>query len=230
MSVVAELLDRPVYGLAQVDRLLGLPSGTARRWIDGYARAGRTYPPVVRVEATGEEIVTWGEFVETRLLMEYREAGVSLVRMRPAIDRLREHFHRRYPLAFARPYLDVEGRELVLEVQEAVGLERQLQLVVVRNNQVVLTDPAERFSRAATFRPSDGVVEMLRPHAEIAEVVLDPLRQFGEPVVRSVRTEIISEQVRAGESIDTIAEIYELPRPSVEAALRYELIRAGVAA
>ena len=71
---------------------------------------------------------------------------------------------------------------------------------------------------------------MLHPVTEIEEVVIDPLRQFGEPVVRSVRTEIISEQVRAGESIDAIANIYELSRASVEAAVRYELIRSGVAA
>jgi uncharacterized protein (DUF433 family) len=229
-SAVANLLDRPVYGVAQVDRLLGLSPGTARRWIDGYARAGKAYPPVVRVEATGEEIVTWGEFVETRLLSEYREAGVPLVHMRPAVDRLRERFHPVYPLAHAQPYLDVAGRELVLEVQDEVQLERELRLVVVRNDQLVLAPPAEKFVRAATFRPSDGVVELLRPVAEIEEVVIDPLRQFGEPVVRSVRTEIIAEQVRAGEPIDAIAELYELPRATVEAALRYELVRSGVAA
>ena len=52
-----------------------------------------------------------------------------------------------------------------------------------------------------------------------------PLRQFGEPVVRSVRTEIIAEQIRAGESIDAIVDIYELDRKQVEAAVRHELIR-----
>ena len=39
-----------------------------RRVID----AGETYPPVVREEPTGDEAVTWGEFVETRLLSEYQ--------------------------------------------------------------------------------------------------------------------------------------------------------------
>jgi hypothetical protein len=33
---VISLLDRPTYAFAQVDRLLGLHGGTARRWIDGY--------------------------------------------------------------------------------------------------------------------------------------------------------------------------------------------------
>jgi uncharacterized protein (DUF433 family) len=223
MREPVNLLDRPVYGTAQVDRLLALAPGTARRWIDGYQRAGRRYPPVVRVEPTGDEVVTWGEFVETRLLSEYREAGVPMVKMRPAVERLRETYRTRYPLAYARPF--VHDRELVMEMQESVHLDRGLHLVVVRNDQLVLTQPAEKFFKSAEFNGAGDAVARLRPIAEISEVLLDPLRQFGEPVVRSVRTEIIAEQVRAGEPIDTIAKIYELPRQSVEAALRYELIR-----
>jgi uncharacterized protein (DUF433 family) len=229
-AAAIDLLERPVYGMRQVDFLLGLHPGTARRWIDGYDRSGKHYDPVVRFESTGDDVVTWGEFVETRLLAEFRDEGVSMIRMRPAVVRLRERFETKYPLAFARPYIDVQGRELVQRVQEQVGLERRLQLVVVRNDQTVLSEAAERFERAARFRPTDGVVERIHPVTEIDEVVIDPLRQFGEPVVRSVRTEIIGEQVRAGESIDSIAEIYELERPQVEAAIRYELVRSGVAA
>ncbi len=67
---VIHLLDRPTYGLVQIDHLLHLPVGTARRWIDGYRRAGKLYPPVIREQATGVETATWGEFVETRLLAE----------------------------------------------------------------------------------------------------------------------------------------------------------------
>jgi uncharacterized protein (DUF433 family) len=231
-ATTVDLLEHAVYGLGQVDRLLGLKGGTARRWIEGYTRGAKTYPPVVRPKATAQEIVTWGEFVETRLLAEFRDAGVPIVRLRPAVERLREKLDTRYPLATARPFLHVEGRELVWEVQEAVGLEQELQIVVVRNDQIVLTEPAQRFADSATFRPSDGIVELLRPVAQIDEIVIDPLRQFGEPVVgkSSVRTEIITEQVRAGESIDAIAELYELPRASVEAAVRYELVRSDVAA
>ena len=220
---VVDLLDRRVYGMAQVDRLLSLPGGTARRWIDGYKRGGKDYLPVVRLERTGEELVTWGEFVETRLLSEYREAGVSMLRMRPAIAQLRERFHPLYPLAYARPF--VADRELVLEVQNDVGLERELQLVVVRNGQIILTPPAALFYESAEFSNGEGLVRKLRPISEIQDVVIDPLRQFGEPVVRSVRTEIVAEQMRAGESVDGIASLFDLEPHLVEAALRYELIR-----
>jgi hypothetical protein len=58
--VTVSLLDHRVYGLSDVDRLLVLPPGTGRRWIDGYDRGGVHYPPVVRVERTRDEEVTWG--------------------------------------------------------------------------------------------------------------------------------------------------------------------------
>jgi hypothetical protein len=73
---VIHLQDRPVYGFGQVDHILGLKAGTSARWIDGYQRTGKSYPPVIRPERTGDEIVTWGEFIEARLLAQYRDEGV----------------------------------------------------------------------------------------------------------------------------------------------------------
>src|SRR5689334_19770081 len=75
MGDVVDLLARPTYGFGQIDRILGLKSGTAQRWIDGYDRGGRHYEPVIRTETTGDTSATWGEFVETRLLAEYRGLG-----------------------------------------------------------------------------------------------------------------------------------------------------------
>lgn len=230
MGKVADLLSRPTYGLAQIDSLLGLQAGTARRWIDGYRRGGRTYDPVVREHGTGEEVATWGEFIETRLLAEYRDAGVPMIRMRPAVEALRQELKVPYPLASARMWLRPEGRDLVRIVEEKVGLDAHLALVVVATGQMLAWSPqADRFRTAIewTSESDDAEPRRLRPVAGIEDVVVDPLRGFGEPVVRGVRTEIIRELVQAGESQDAIAEIYELPRESVEAAVRYELLRAA---
>ena len=225
-----DLLDHPTYAIPQVDRLLALKPGTARRWIDGYTRAGKFYKPVIRAETTGDEIVTWGEFVETRLLAEYRDKGVPLLRMRPAIEKLREVFGTQYPLAHAMPY--AEGKELVVTVQDEVHLAKALLLVVIRNGQYMLTGPANQFVGSVEFAasPTDDVVARLHPLSGDRRVVVDPLRQFGEPVVRSVPTEVIAEQVRAGDRLEMIAELYELTLGEVEAAVRYELMRVSAAA
>lgn len=229
MGNVIDLLDRPTYGLAQIDSLLGLQAGTARRWIDGYRRGGKLYEPVAREHSTGEEIATWGEFIETRLLAEYRDAGVPMIRMRPAVEALRSELKSRYPLVSARMWLRPEGRDVVRVVEEKVGLDSHLALVVVAIGQMLAWSPqADRFRSAIewTGDNNDAEPRRLRPVAGIDDVVVDPLLGFGEPVVRGVRTEIIRELVQAGESQDAIAEVYELPRESVEAAVRYELLRA----
>jgi len=231
MGDVIELLERPTYGLAQVDRILGLPGGTARRWIDGYRRGARQYPPVIRERSTGDEIATWGEFIETRLLAEYRGAGVPLIRMRPAIEVLREDLNTPYPLASARAWLDVDSRDLVLKAQDKVDLDPSLSLVIVRERQKVLwSKPADEFRRSLEWTNANGAarqIRLVRPVHDIEHVTIDPLRGFGEPVVRGVRTEVIAELVRAGDPPEMIAEMYELPRAWVDQAVRYELLRAG---
>ncbi|GAA4207417.1 DUF433 domain-containing protein [Microbispora amethystogenes] len=221
MDAVVDVLERPLYTMSQVDRLLGLPHGTARRWIDGYSRRGRDYRPIVRETPTGADVVTWGEFVETRLLSEFRDAGVPILNMRPAIEALRAQTDSRYPLAHSASLLTPMGKELVKRIQDEVHLDRELQLVVVRNGQYMLTPPAELYVNAMQFDDDGAAVRML-PDPEYPQVLIDPARAFGEPAVRSVPTEVIAEQVRAGDPEELVAELYDLPLEHVRAAVRFE--------
>lgn len=219
-ALLGSLLDRVLYRYSDVDRLLGLSAGTARRWVDGYTRAGRSYDPVLRATRTGAEVVTWGEFVECRLLAEYRDADVSLQRLRPAVQRLRDEFGP-YPLAHARPLLSVEGRELVREVQDELDISDEIHLVVVRDGQLLLSDGIERFRQRVVWQ--DDLATALVPQETAPSVRIDPEHAFGWPSIRNVRTDAIAEDYRAGLGAEEIASLYELPLASVEDAIRYEL-------
>lgn len=107
-------------------------------------------------------------------------------------------------------------------VQEQVGLEPGLQLVVVRNGQLVLGESAERFSSAVEY--VGDVAGRLRPHAQTPGVVMDPRRSFGQPTVRNVRTEALAEDFRAGTSREELADLYDLTPEQVDEAIRFELI------
>lgn len=220
-DMAESMLDRAIYSYPDVDRLIGLRSGTAKRWLEGYTRGNRFYEPVLREQPTGSDSVTWGEMVEARLLAEFRRQQVPVQRLRPAIVQLRKEFGR-YPLAHARPLLDVDGRELVRAVQERVGVERALQLVVVRSGQLVLADPAQRFHSAVEY--ADNEVARLRPDVRTPGVVMDPHKAFGQPAVRGVRTESLAEDYRAGTTRDELADLYDLTPAQVDEALRFELI------
>jgi uncharacterized protein (DUF433 family) len=225
--VSASLLDRAIYSYGDVDRVVGLHAGTARRWLEGYSRGARFYDPVLRAEPTGSDVVTWGEMVEARLLAEFRSRDVSVQRMRPAIVRLRAELGP-YPLALARPLLDVEGRELVRAVQDEVGLEGRLQIVVVRNGQYLLADSTERFRSVVDYE--DGAVSTLRPEPGIPQVRLDARRAFGQPAIRNVRTDTLVEAYRAGAGREEIADLYDVTADEVDAAIRFELISSNRAA
>jgi uncharacterized protein (DUF433 family) len=215
------VLDREVYGMTEAARLLGLRStARLRGWIDGYKK----YPPVIRLESTGSDLVTWGEFVEAGYLAEYRNRHkIPLQRLRPAILKLRKEFKVPYPLAHAAPYLRVANRELLLRLQEEAGLGPRLApLVVLRNNQLVLSGPAESFVAKVDFASDDGPVDRLYPLDKSQPVVIDPLQSFGAPSVHGIRTENLYELFQADESVDAIAAAYDLDPADVEAAIRFE--------
>lgn len=223
MGVVSFVtLERDVYGMAEAARLLGLPSVvTLRRWIDGYGR----YPPVIRVRSTGSDLVTWGEFVEAGYLSEYRRRHrVPLQRLRPAIVALRDQFRTPHPLAHAAAYLEVGNRDLLLRLQQELDLgPRVAPLVVVRNGQYVLADPAQSFVEKVDFGAA-GAVDRLYPLDKGQPVVIDPDFSFGAPSVRGIRTENLFELFAAGESLESIAHSFDLTPSDVEAAVRFESV------
>ncbi len=215
------ILERPLYGASEAARLLGLRADRARAWLDGYERQGSRYPPVIRMEPTGEDIVTWGEFVELGYLREYRRKGVPLQRLRPVIDELRRAFDTPYPLATAKPY--VFGKELVLELQEKNDIPAAIAIVIRSGQQVLLAEDAHRFFRKVEFEPpEEGDVRRVRPAGPASPVVIDPLVRFGRPNVAGVATERLWELFDAGESAEQIAVGYDLDVGLVTAAVAYE--------
>ncbi len=220
MVRVTSLLHREVYVMGQVDRLLGLGVGTARRWIDGYERRGRRYEPLVREETTGSDVVTWGEFVETRLIAEYRSRGVGIIRMRPAIMALRTEFGTDYPLATARPFLSEDGRDLVLRIQDEMVLSPSLRFVLRTNQNVLLSMEVQRFQQDAEYEETDEVRRfgLFGTH----NVVLDPEYGFGEPTIRGrrLRVSAIAEAIAAGETRDDIRATWDISESDIADVLR----------
>lgn len=216
-----QILDRPVFGVSEAASLLGLRADRARAWLDGYERQASRYSPVIRMEPTGEDIVTWGEFVELGYLREYRRKGIPLQRLRPVIVELRRVFDTPYPLATAKPY--VFGKELVLELQEKNDLPQAIAIVIRSGQQVLLADDAHRFFRKVEFEPPDeGDVRRLRPAGPASPVLIDPLVSFGRPNVAGIATERLWELFDAGESAEEIANGYDLNIELVRAAVAYE--------
>lgn len=215
------LLHREMFGLREAARLLRVPESTLRWWLEGAERPSKRYPPVIRPEPTGSTAVTWGEFVEAGLLRQYRRVlKVKLSTLRAFIDEAREGFGVLYPLAHHRPYVGA-GRQLVLKIQDEVGLDADYCLVAVANNQLVLTGPAEAFVTRVEW--DEDIPAAWRPHADPASPVrMEPLRRFGRPSVHGVSTDVIWEQLEAGADFGEVADTFALDQDDVRWAHAYE--------
>ena len=215
------ILERPVYGVAEAAGLLGLRTDRVRAWLDGYERHEVRYEPVIRAEPNGVETVTWGEFVELGYLREYRRKGVPLQRLRPVIAALRRELGTSYPLATAKPY--VYDKELVLRLQEQVDLPHAIAIVIRSGQEILLTPETQRFFNKVEFEAGgSGAALRLRPAGPASPVVIDPLVRFGRPSVEGVATDRLWELHDAGETLEQIADGYDLALDTVRAAVAYE--------
>jgi uncharacterized protein (DUF433 family) len=219
--VSVSVLERELYSEAEAARLLRVPQATLHYWLEGGQRRGKSYRPVVRMEPKNSRAVTWAEFVEAGLLAQYRRTHkVPMGELRDFIDYLREHIGVPYPLADRRPF--ITNRQLVLEAQEAAGLDSDHCLVAWASGQLVLTGPSEEFVQRVKWDDA-GFATAWRPHADRKSTVLiDPGVRFGRPSVQGISTEALWEHEEAGEPVEAIAEAFDLATSDVRWALAYE--------
>ena len=96
------------------------------------------------------------------------------------------------------------------------------ELVVVRSDRRVFNEVVEAYLRRLEFA-DDGYVQLIRlPAYEVAEVVVDPARGFGQPIFArgGARLEDALALFRAGEPLAVVAEEYGVPRAELEDAVR----------
>ncbi len=103
------------------------------------------------------------------------------------------------------------------------------ELVVVRSGQRVFNEVVAAFLRRLEFG-DDGYAWLIHLLAyEIADVVVDPARSFGQPIFArgGARLEDALAMFRAGEELSTVAAEYRVPPEHLEDAVRVATLVAG---
>jgi uncharacterized protein (DUF433 family) len=110
---------------------------------------------------------------------------------------------------------------VVLKVQDAAGLGPAFCLVAAVRGRLILTPPAASFVDRVDWRGDTAAA--WRAHDDPRSPVrIDPDVRSGQPAVGGVRTEILWEQVEAGEDLGKVAEAFDLSADDVRWALAYE--------
>ncbi|TDO54614.1 hypothetical protein EV643_101404 [Kribbella sp. VKM Ac-2527] len=213
--------DLPSYTRAEVSLHLGLPATTLGHWL----RSGAL--EAVESPGRGEATITFAGLVETHMLRQLRQAGLSLQAIGDAAVALRSKAGRHYPLAWQG--LAHDGRDLLIEIA-AEGRDPAWERI--RDSQGGLPGVVRRGSAAVGWA-DDGYAATLRlvVYSDV-DVLVDPLRSYGQPIlegagnaagpgeVELIRVEDVVDHARAGEPYHAIATKFGLEDFEVEALVR----------
>lgn len=153
--------------------------------------------------------------------VRFAASMASMQRVRPALAFLEERLGLAHPLAHQE--LLTDGVSLFVEqFGQLVNLSKAGQFEVKELLEAHLRriEPDVQGFAMRLYPFSRG--DELNPPRVI---VVDPWIAFGRPAIAgtSVRTEVVASRLKAGESVQELAEDYGLPLPEIEEAIRYEL-------
>jgi uncharacterized protein (DUF433 family) len=230
--------ERPLYSVTDAARHIAVPRTTFDTWLRGYSRrrvGGSTTTGaqiVTHVPAPrGAPSVPFIGLAEGYVLAAFRQAGVPLQRIRPALDTLRDELGIEHVLASKSLYTD--GAEVLYDYAESSADTPEgksaRQLVVVRSNQRVFNEVVEDYLRRIDFG-DDGWARMIHlPQYRTADVVVDPERSFGIPIFArgAARVEVVLSRFKAGEPIESLTEEFGIPANELFDAVRVHLDTAA---
>jgi uncharacterized protein (DUF433 family)/DNA-binding transcriptional MerR regulator len=237
----ADHLDRfhtPLYTVPEAARYLDVPISTLRNWTHGYRRASTHRRPVIGgpvvtalpTASRRSPLIPFIGLAEAMVLTAIRSSGVPLQRIRPALKRLDGELGVRHALASKRLYTD--GAEVLYDYaqqQRDEAAQALRELVVVRNDQRVFNDVVEGYLRRIEFDTGGYARVIHLPAYQVADVLVDPARGFGQPVFArgGARLEDALSLFAAGEPLEVVAEEYGIPPEDLEDVVRIAMRSAA---
>ena len=220
----SDIRNRPAYGAAEAARYLRLPAATLRTWLVGreYPRgdAHATFHPLIKPASSQPLQLSFYNLIEAHVLRALRtEHGVALAELRAAI-------------AYAERKLGLHRLLLSPELRTHAGqvfLDRYVELIdLSASGQLTMRKMFESHLQRVEW-DNWKVPVRLYPYVEASaggatsSIAIDPNVAFGRPVIRraGISTAAIANRLDAGETIEALADDYDLSRDEIEQAVLY---------
>jgi uncharacterized protein (DUF433 family) len=222
-AATSDVRNQPAYGPAEAARYLRLPAATLRTWLVGRdypkGEARATFHPLIKPACTQPLQASFYNLIEAHVLRALRtEHGVALAELRKAI-------------AYAQKKLQLQRLLLSAELRTHAGqvfLDRYVELInLSASGQLAMRKMFEDHLQRVEWDEWQFPVR-LYPYIDTTQpiarpIAIDPLVAFGRPVVRraGISTAAIADRIDAGESVEALADDYDLSRDEIEQAVLY---------
>jgi uncharacterized protein (DUF433 family) len=224
--------DIPAYSFREVALSIGIPTSTVRAWCLGQSN----FKSLLHLPAEWNDFqaLTFFNLIEMQVIAELRrEHGVSMRRVRAALEFLAQNVPVRHPLV---------EKEISVTPNQRVYIVHQGRYVDISSGgqwplDAVVLNLLRRVRRGrkgiVSFFPRVTVPKRVTIAAdEYAPIVVDPAVCFGRAVIAgtSIPTDVIADRRRGGDSVKKIAEDYDIAEDKIAAALTFERVHEAHAA
>lgn len=213
------------YSAPEAARLLKTSARNINRWLGGYSYRDRSGGSVEMTPLWKPQLPKLGDtielgfrdLIELQFLLAFQRENVGLQTIRNCLEAARAQVNDDRPFSTRR--FQTDGKSIFLETLRESGAS---ELVDLKNRQMVFKQVVERSFRDLDIE--DGAVSQWRPFNGKASIVLDPTRAFGQPIAAEsgVPTITLAQAVRAEESVERVARLFEVAAPAVHDAINFE--------
>jgi uncharacterized protein (DUF433 family) len=206
-------LGQGIYSIPDAAAILDMPVNKVRTWVKKY------WELEFVKELEQDQAYTWGEqrekvfhfftLIEIIAVDSFREIGVSFPKIKRAHEMLAELLNTPYPFAHAE--LMSDGKRIFYEMDTSL-------LEMDTKQQFSFTKLVAPYCKKIDFQEKTKLAERYWPLGKDRNIVVDPHHSFGQPVITGTNTtaEAVMNMLKAGESPELIASVFEVNRKDVE--------------
>ena len=216
------LIGLGLYTPAEAARLIKVPAAKLTRWLKGHGSGNRTYAPLWhgQVDLHDDKLyLGFLDLVQSRMASAFIATGLSPQKVRRALVLARDLIEHDHPFATSR--FRTDGRTLLLEALGEGEDDRPL-VDLFKRGQYVMHKVIEPSLKGIDF--DTDIAARWWPKGRASDIVVDPARQFGQPIIESVGvpTSVLSAAAEAEGSITRAAQLFRVSPTAVQRAIDFE--------
>jgi uncharacterized protein (DUF433 family) len=218
------VLGKGVYTTPEAARLLRVPVSSIRRWLNGYTyREGANRKSGHRLwdgdleQIDGHYALSFLDLMEARCVDAFRKMGCNWSTIRKAHERAQNDLGTAHPFCTLR--FKSDGITILRDLAQ-FGQEPGLDEICSRQR---LFDTFMRHAVSGVEFDGETISHWF-PLGQQRQVVLDPKRAFGRPIVREegVATSVLAAAVKAGDTPERVQWAYEVSAAALLDAVEFE--------
>ena len=212
------------YSVPDAARLLGVGNAAKLRgWINGWPKSKSG--PIVDRDFKSAPTVSFLDLMELRFIEYFRAQGVSMPTLRRAAEVARKEWNVNHPFALSNAHYLTDRVKVIAQAANEVGDRHTWELA---SGQYLIWEMIEAtIAKGVMFDPASHLAATWHPRpGDFPDVVLDPSRAFGRPIVESagIPTEALFRQWKAEEGdVARVARWFGVADEQVQAAVAFEL-------